>query len=95
MAFKPQVDTTELKTQISKDLLELLQGVRGKKNLVLQKSLVGVINLLVKFSTLQTYGVDRIFWLEDDNVDSSQKNVVFIASGEEPANAQSIARKLI
>ena len=69
--------------------------VPGKKNLVLQKSLVGPVEALVKFSTLQEYGVDRIFFLENDNVDASQQNVIFIACGEKGRQAYSIACKYV
>ena len=56
--------------------------VRGKKNLVIEKSLAGPIGIFVKFSTLQDHGVDKVFFLENDNVDASQKNVIFLARGE-------------
>jgi hypothetical protein len=65
--------------------------VRGKKNLVLEKSLAGPIGLFVKFSTLQDYGVDKVFFLENGNADVSQRNVVFLARGESAKQAQSIA----
>lgn len=65
--------------------------VPGKKNLVLQKSLVGRTELLLKFSTLQEQGIDRIFFLENDNVDGSQRNIVFIVSGEKAQQAQAVA----
>jgi len=65
--------------------------VRGKKNLVLEKSLAGPIGLFVKFSTLQDYGADKVFFLENGNADVSQRNVVFIARGESAKQAQSIA----
>jgi hypothetical protein len=61
--------------------------------LVLEKSLAGPIGLYVKFSTLQEYGVDRIFFLENDNVDSSQKNVIFIARGEKAPQIIAITGK--
>lgn len=60
---------------------------------MLERALVGPIELLVKFSTLKEYGVDRIFFLENDNVDASQKNVVFLACGEKANSAQTIAGK--
>ena len=69
--------------------------VPGKKNLVLQKSLVGPVEALVKFSTLQEWGVDRIFFLENDNVDASQQNVIFVACGEKGKQAYSIACKYV
>lgn len=65
--------------------------VPGKKNLVIQKSLVGPIELLVKFATLQEQGIDRIFYLENDNVDSTQHNIVFIVAGEKAHHAQAVA----
>lgn len=49
---------------------------------MLERSLAGPIGSFVKFSNLQDYGVDKIFYLENDNADSSQRNVVFIARGE-------------
>lgn len=65
--------------------------VRGKKNLVIEKALSGPIGIFVKFTTLQEHGVDKVFYLENDNVDTSQKNVVFLARGECAANGQAIA----
>ena len=65
--------------------------VRGKKNLILEKDLAGPIGLFVNFSTLQDYGVDKVFFLENGNADTSQRNVVFIARGEIARHAQSIA----
>lgn len=59
-----------------------LSQVRGKKNLVIEKSLAGAIGIFIKFSTLQDHGVDKVFFLENDNVDASQKNVIFLARGE-------------
>jgi hypothetical protein len=40
------------------------------------------VGLFVKFSVLQEYGVDRVFLLENANIDSSQRNVVFLVRGE-------------
>lgn len=65
--------------------------VRGKKNVVLDRSLVGPIGTVVKVSTLQEYGVDKFFVLENDNADTSQRNVVFIARGECGKHATAIA----
>ena len=49
---------------------------------MIEKSLAGPIGVFVKFSTLQDHGVDKVFFLENDNVDASQKNVIFLARGE-------------
>ena len=49
---------------------------------MIEKSLAGPIGIFVKFSTLQDHGVDKVFFLENDNVDASQKNIIFLARGE-------------
>lgn len=71
--------------------LTLLSQVRGKKNLVISKDLTGPLGLFVKFSVLQEYGVDKVFLLETENVDSSQRNVVFLVRAVEPKHVQSTA----
>ena len=65
--------------------------VRGKKNLVVERSLAGTVGLFVKFSTLQEYGVDKIFFLENHNVDSSQRNVIFLVRGEKAKTVRTVA----
>ena len=69
--------------------------IRGKKNLVLEKALAGPLNLLVKFSTLQEYGVDKPFFLENDNIDFSQRNVVFLVRGEKHKTVTAVASKYL
>ncbi|TVY44811.1 Vacuolar protein sorting-associated protein [Lachnellula occidentalis] len=91
MAPHAGFDTDQVKDKARKDILYLLEGVRGKKNLVIETALAGPIGLFVKFSTLQDYGVDKVFLLENGNADVSQRNVVFIARGECAKHAQSIA----
>ena len=58
---------------------------------MISKELAGPVGLFVKFSVLQEYGVDRVFLLENDNVDSSQRNVIFLASGEKAGQVKSTA----
>jgi hypothetical protein len=62
---------------------------------VIQKALAGPIGIFVKFSTLQEYGVDKVFFLENDNVDSSQRNVVFLVRAEDASVPQAIAGKSV
>lgn len=57
----------------------------------MSKGLSGPIGLFVKFSVLQDYGVDRVFLLENANVDSSQRNVVFLIHSENTGEVQSAA----
>jgi len=68
----------------------LLQ-VRGKKNVVISQDLAGPVGLFVKFSLLQEYGVDRVFLLENANVDSSQRNVVFLVHAEKARHVRTVA----
>ena len=58
---------------------------------MLERSLAGPLGLCVKFSTLQEYGVDRVFFIDNENVDSSQRNVVFLARGDKASTVTSIA----
>ncbi|KAF2099431.1 Sec1-like protein [Rhizodiscina lignyota] len=88
------LNTSDFADQVRRDLLQLLEGVRGKKNLVIQKDLAGTVSLCVKFSTLQEYGVDRVFFLENDNVDFSQRNVVFLVRGEKAKDAGMVAEQV-
>ncbi|KAI1090743.1 small conjugating protein ligase-like protein [Rostrohypoxylon terebratum] len=94
MAPHAGFDPEQIRDKARKDLLYLLEGVRGKKNLVIERSLAGPIGVVVKVSTLQDYGVDKFFFLENGNADTSQRNVVFMARGECARHAQSIADQI-
>ncbi|MCJ1243068.1 hypothetical protein MMC30_000264 [Trapelia coarctata] len=94
MAPHPGIDTEQIKEKARKDLLDLLEGVRGKKNLVVERALAGPIGIFVKFSVLQDYGVDKVFFLENENIDSSQKNVVFLIRGENAARPLAVAEQI-
>ena len=61
--------------------------------MVIDQSLAGPTSLFVKFSVLQQYGVDKVFFLENNNVDSSQRNVVFLTRGESADRPLAIAGK--
>ena len=60
---------------------------------MLEKALAGPLNSLVKFSTLQEYGVDKPFFLENNNVDASQRNIVFLVRGEKAKTVMAVAGK--
>ncbi|KAJ5267512.1 hypothetical protein N7478_010320 [Penicillium angulare] len=77
-----------------RDLLALLEGARGKKNLVVSQELAGPVSLFIKFSVLQEYGVDRVFLLENANIDSSQRNVVFLVRGEKAQHMRTVAQQI-
>ncbi|KAF4123515.1 vacuolar protein sorting-associated protein 33A [Geosmithia morbida] len=94
MAPRPEFSIDQVRNKARRDILYLLEGVRGKKNVVLDRSLVGPIGTVVKVSTLQEYGVDKFFILENNNVDASQRNVIFIARGECAKHADNIAAQI-
>ncbi|KAL1902765.1 Vacuolar protein-sorting-associated protein 33 [Sporothrix stenoceras] len=94
MAPHADFDTGEVREKARRDLLYLLEAVRGKKNLVIEKSLAGPIGTVAKVSTLQDYGVDKFFFLENGNTDTSQRNVIFVARGECGRHAQNIADQI-
>ncbi|PKX99182.1 Sec1 family protein [Aspergillus novofumigatus IBT 16806] len=94
MAPYPGSDADYIKDKARRDLLTLLEGVRGKKNLVISQNLAGPVGIFVKFSQLQEYGVDRVFLLENANVDSSQRNVVFLIHAEKIRQVQTAAEQI-
>ncbi|KAF2716736.1 Sec1-like protein [Polychaeton citri CBS 116435] len=88
------INAQDITDKARRDLLRILESIRGKKNLVIEKSLAGTIGLFVKFSTLQEYGVDKVFFLENHNVDSSQRNIVFLARGESAKTIRTVAGQI-
>ncbi|RPA81416.1 Sec1-like protein [Ascobolus immersus RN42] len=95
MAPLEGLNTSYLKDQSLKKLLNLLEGVRGKKSLVLDRALSGSVGLIAKFSTLQDYGVDTIFWLQDGVIEHTklQKNVVVLCNATS-RNARLVAAQV-
>jgi vacuolar protein sorting-associated protein 33A len=53
--------------------------------------LAGPLGVIVKASMLREYGVDNFFFLENNNTDTSQRNVIFIARGESAKHSHAIA----
>ncbi|KAF2435750.1 Sec1-like protein [Tothia fuscella] len=94
MAIHTSISTSEFGDKARRELLHLLEQVRGKKNLVIARCLAAPLNLFVKFSTLQEYGVDRVFFVENSNVDSSQRNVIFLARGDKSKHVTAIAEQI-
>ncbi|KAK1781887.1 Sec1-like protein [Copromyces sp. CBS 386.78] len=94
MAPHAEFDTEQIREKGRKDILYLLESVRGKKNIVIEKRLAGPLNAFVGASTLRDYGADNFFFLENNNADSSQRNVVFIARGESAHHAHTIADQI-
>jgi hypothetical protein len=53
--------------------------------------LTGPINLFVNFPTLKDYGVEKLFVLENENIDSSQRNIAYLVHGEKASQVQAVA----
>lgn len=92
----PHIDreAQHIKEKARKDLLALLENVRGSKNVVFSRELPAIVGLFVGSSTLKEYGVDKFFVLENGNTDSSQRNVIYIVHGEKPATVQAVASQI-
>lgn len=75
-------------------LLLISRQVRGKKNIVFGKNLTGPFGIFIGVSTLKEYGVDKIFVLENDNTDSTQRNIIYVINGEEASLVQAVAGKV-
>ncbi|KAK6541217.1 hypothetical protein TWF694_008584 [Orbilia ellipsospora] len=87
-------DPSKIKDQALRDLCNVLEGVRGKKSLVVDKALSGPLGLIAQPSLLQDYGVVQLHWIEDDNIDyTASKNILYIARCT-AKNAYSIASQI-
>ncbi|KAK9469504.1 Sec1-like protein [Lipomyces arxii] len=63
--------------------LKLLESVRGKKSLILDRTLSAPLSHIARFSVLQEHGVDNIFWLEDGpQKENAQRNIVYLIRGD-------------
>lgn len=60
------IDTEVIRTAAIKDLLDVIDSVRGKKALVLDPTLTGPLGLVVKFALLKDHGIDKVYHLESD-----------------------------
>jgi hypothetical protein len=58
------IDTEVIRTAAIKDLLDVIDSVRGKKALVLDPTLTGPLGLVVKFALLKDHGIDKVYHLE-------------------------------
>ena len=59
--------------------------------MVLSRDLTGPLSLFVSFATLKEHGVEKVFELENNNTDSTQRNIVYIVHGEKAKAVQAVA----
>jgi hypothetical protein len=71
-------DTDSIKATALKDLLDVVDSVRGKKALVLDPSLTGPLGLIVKFSLLRDHGIDKVYHLEPSPLAVSQDKIIYL-----------------
>ncbi|KAK9475410.1 Sec1-like protein [Dipodascopsis tothii] len=78
-AVTPTINPRTIKQDALASFLNILESVRGRKSLVLERSLSASLSYIARFSVLQEHGVDNIFWLDDGpQKDSSQSNIVYL-----------------
>jgi vacuolar protein sorting-associated protein 33A len=77
------VDTSSIKTTALKDLLDVIDSVRGKKALVLDPSLTGPLGLIIKFSLLRDHGIDKVYHLEPAPLAVLHDKVIYFCRPEQ------------
>ncbi|CAN6634324.1 vacuolar protein sorting-associated protein 33 [Trichomonascus vanleenenianus] len=74
------MDPEELKKEALDSLLGTVDGIRGNKVLVLDRSLLTTLSIVTTFSVLKEHGVGQIVWLQsttlDDAIDLATCNAI-------------------
>jgi vacuolar protein sorting-associated protein 33A len=83
------ITAESLRAAALKDLLDVVDSVRGKKALVLDPSLTGPLGLVVKFSLLRDHGIDKVYHLEPSPLAVAQDKIIYL-SRPTPRNAEMI-----
>ncbi|KAL2911219.1 Vacuolar protein-sorting-associated protein 33 [Polyrhizophydium stewartii] len=61
-----------------RELIHVIDSVRGRKTLVIDPSLASPLSLVAEFAVLKEHGVDRIFTLNGTPIDADVKSLVYI-----------------
>jgi vacuolar protein sorting-associated protein 33A len=83
------IDTEPIKTTTLKDLLDVVDSVRGKKALVLDPTLTGPLGLVVKFSLLKDHGIDKVYHLEPSPLAITHDKIIYLCRPQQK-NAEMI-----
>jgi len=83
-----RIDTEPIKAAALKDLLDVVDSVRGKKALILDPSLTGVLGLIVKFPVLRDHGLDKVFHLDARTPLSATHDKIICICRPSQANCQ-------
>lgn len=83
------IDTEAIKASTLKDLLDVVDSVRGKKALVLDPALTGPLGLVVKFSLLKDHGIDNVYRLEPNPLAVTHDKIIYLCRPQQ-RNAEMI-----
>ncbi|KAK9458925.1 Sec1-like protein [Lipomyces oligophaga] len=82
-ALLTSINPRALKSNALDNFLTLLETVRGKKSIVLDRTLSAALSYIVRFSVLQEHGVENIFWLDDGpQKETSMKSIIYVIRGD-------------
>ncbi|ORX57239.1 vacuolar protein sorting-associated protein 33A-like protein [Piromyces finnis] len=70
--------TTILRDFARKELIDILDSIRGKKSLVIDPSISGSLSLIAEFSLLKEHGVENIYHLQSGRFNIQCQHLVFI-----------------
>ena len=77
------LDPESLKSTILRQLLDVVDSVRGKKALVLDPALTGPLGLIVKFSVLRDHGIDKVYHLEQGPLTVTHDKVIYLCRSQQ------------
>lgn len=83
------IDTEAIRASTLKDVLDVVDSVRGKKALVLDPTLTGPLGLVVKFSLLKDHGIDKVYHLEPSPLAVTHDKIIYLCRPQQK-NAEMI-----
>src|SRR5277367_2121254 len=83
------ITAESLRAAALKDLLDVVDSVRGKKALVLDPSLTGPLGLVIKFSLLRDHGIDKVYHLEPSPLAVTHDKIIYFVRPQQ-RNAEMI-----
>ncbi|OBZ88579.1 Vacuolar protein sorting-associated protein 33A [Choanephora cucurbitarum] len=72
------LNLAKLRELSRKELPEILDKVRGKKGLVLDPTITGPLSLIAEFTLLKDHGVEKIYHLESDTLETECPGLIYI-----------------
>ncbi|XP_024401527.1 vacuolar protein-sorting-associated protein 33 homolog [Physcomitrium patens] len=85
------VNLSNLREQAQRELGEVLDSMRGKKVLVLDPQLSGPLALIAQTSLLKEHGVENLYYVDADPVQTECKNVIYLVRPRIPLMKQIVA----